>query len=495
MSNTNTPAIDPAAADSASDRFPSQIKYIVWNEACERYSFYGMRSILVIFLTSYLMIEKGAATSDYHLFVAACYLFPLLGAYISDRFWGKYKTILYLSLIYCLGHGVLAVFEHDKTGFYWGLALIALGSGGIKPCVSAHVGDQFKPHQKKSLKKVFDLFYWMINFGSFFSTIITPWTLNAYGPGIAFGIPGILMAIATFIFWLGRNEFVHIPPTGKKEHGTGRVILSAIQNFGNRKDRGILGGAYDKHPSQSVDDLKAALDVGKIFIAVTIFWALFDQHGSSWVLQAREMSLETPFLYFGEFNLPLFGTTQIGVKSLLPSQIPALNPIMVMALIPIFTFGIYPFFENVLKISMTPLRRMGAGMFVAAASFVFIAAYQYILDGGEQIHVLWQFIPFLVITMAEVMISITGLEFAYTQAPRSMKSTIMSMWLLTVFFGNLITAYIAKINVFDGGHFFMFFAVLMAAFGVIFALIAKNYVQKDYMETGDVAVNPEDQLT
>ncbi len=233
---------------------------------------------------------------------------------------------------------------------------------------------------------------------------------------------------------------------------------------------------------------------GKIFIAVTIFWALFDQHGSSWVLQAKEMALETPFLYFGEVNLPLFGVTQIGVQNLLPSQIPALNPIMVMVLIPLFTFGVYPFFEKKLGIAMTPLRKMGAGMFVAAASFGFVAVFQYVLDGGEQIHVLWQIIPFLVITMAEVMISITGLEFAYTQAPRSMKSTIMSMWLLTVFFGNMITAYIAKINIFEGGNFFMFFAILMAAFGVVFALIAKNYKVKNFMEDGDVVANPENEL-
>ena len=456
------------------NKFPGQIKYIVWNEACERYSYYGMRSILVIFLVQYLLLTKTQATADYHIFAGACYLFPVLGAYISDRFLGKYKTIIILSLVYCLGHLFLALFETDKTGFYWGLGLIALGSGGIKPCVSAHVGDQFKPSQKDLLRKVFDVFYFMINFGSFFSTIITPWTLEAYGPAVAFGIPGALMFIATFIFWLGDKKYVHIPPTGKQEHGTGRVLLSALKNFGDRGDKGLLGGAYKDHPAQAVDDVKAALSVSKIFIGIAVFWALFDQHGSSWVLQAKEMNLE-----FGYF----------GIENLLPSQIPALNPIMVMILIPTFTFGIYPAIEKVLGYEMTPLRKMGWGMVVAAISFVFVAVYQYILDGGTQISVLWQVIPFLVITMAEVMVSITGLEFAYTQAPRSMKSTIMSMWLLTVFFGNMITAYIAlmadSLNL-QGGNFFVFFAVLMAVFAVIFGLIAKNYEMKDFMESGDV---------
>lgn len=460
------------------NKFPRQIKYIVWNEACERYSYYGMRSILVIFLVQYLLLTKTQATADYHIFAGACYLFPVLGAYISDRFLGKYKTILYLSLVYCLGHAFLAVFEHDKTGFYWGLGLIALGSGGIKPCVSAHVGDQFKPSQKALLRKVFDLFYFMINFGSTISTIITPWTLQAYGPGVAFGIPGVLMFIATIIFWMGRNHFVHVPPTGKVDHGTGRVLLSALKNFSQRGDKGILGGAYLDHPTQAVDDVKAALAVSKIFVAIAVFWALFDQHGSSWVLQAKEMDLN-----FGYF----------GIDKLLPSQIPALNPIMVMVLIPTFTFGVYPTIEKLFGYEMTPLRKMGWGMMVAAISFGFVAAYQYILDGGTQISVLWQVIPFLVITMAEVMVSITGLEFAYTQAPRSMKSTIMSMWLLTVFFGNMITAYIAlmadSLNL-SGGNFFVFFAALMAVFAIIFGLVAKGYEMKDYMEAGDTVVDP-----
>lgn len=450
------------------EKFPSQIKYIVWNEACERYSYYGMRSILVIFLTQYLLIDKAQAVSDYHIFAGLCYLFPVAGAYLSDRFLGKYKTILWLSIVYCIGHLFLAIFEHSVTGFYMGLGLIAVGSGGIKPCVSAHVGDQFKPSQKDALKKVFDLFYWMINFGSFFSTMITPWTLKAYGPGVAFGVPGILMLMATFIFWLGRNEFVHVPPTGKNPDGAGKVLFSAVKNFSKRGDKGLLGGAYTTHSDKAVEDVKAALAVTKIFAAIAVFWALFDQHGSSWVLQAKEMNLDVNILGWE-------GT-------LLPSQIPGLNPIMVMGLIPIFTFGIYPMIEKVFKYEMTPLRKMGWGMFVAAVSFVFVGVFQYALDGGNQISVLWQVIPFLVITMAEVMISITGLEFAYTQAPRSMKSTIMSMWLLTVFFGNMITAYIAKINVFSGGNFFMFFAGLMLVFAVIFALIAKNYQVKEYME-------------
>lgn len=451
---------------SRNDRFPSQIKYIVGNEACERYSYYGMRSILVIFMITQLGIPKDEATATYHLFTSACYLFPLIGAYISDRFWGKYKTILTLSLVYCAGHAVLSIWE-NQMGLYFGLGLIAVGSGGIKPCVSAHVGDQFTKDQVHLVRKVFDLFYWMINFGSFFSTLITPWTLKYFGASVAFGIPGVLMFIATFIFWLGRKEFVHVPPTGKNPHSFSAVVLTA---FKNRKSaqagQSFLETATEKHGAQNVEGAKAVVDIAKLFATIPLFWALFDQHGSSWVIQASLMDLN----FMGiEFT---------------PSQIAAWNPIMVMALIPLFSMVIYPGLEK-LGFSMTPVKRMSGGMFVAGFSFVLVALFQYLIDAGVTLNVMWQFFPYLVITMAEVMVSITGLEFAYTQAPRSMKSTIMSIWLLAVFFGNVITAYIAKVNIFPvgSGHFFTTFAVLMFVFAFIFYGMGKNYKLKNFLES------------
>jgi proton-dependent oligopeptide transporter, POT family len=464
MSQTATSS---ATLSEADNKFPSQIKYIVGNEACERYSYYGMRSILTVFMIQVLLMTEAEATSTYHLFAGACYLFPLLGAYISDRIWGKYKTILYLSLVYCLGHGVLAIWE-TKLGLFWGLGLIALGSGGIKPCVSAHVGDQFKANQQHLLKKVYELFYFMINFGSFFSTLITPWTLKHYGASIAFGIPGVLMFIATFIFWLGRHEFVHVPPTKGDGNGLMNVILTAISNQKNRRaGESFLDVAISKHGRENVEASKSVIDIAKLFAAISVFWALFDQHGSSWIIQAMNMNLT----FMGmEFEA---------------SQIAAWNPIMVMGLIPLFSMGVYPLMDK-LGLKTTPIRRMTWGMFVAAASFAMVAILQMWMDSSsDKINVMWQFFPYLVITIAEVMISITGLEFAYTQAPRSMKSSVMSIWLLTVFFGNLITAYVAKINFFPMASvgYFMFFAGLMAFFAAIFAFMGSRYKVKNFMES------------
>jgi POT family proton-dependent oligopeptide transporter len=465
MSQTMTSASSVEVADN---KFPGQIKFIVGNEACERYSYYGMKSILTIFMIQVLLFQEADATFTYHIFSSLCYFFPLMGAYLSDRIWGKYKTILYLSLVYCLGHAVLAIWE-NKFGLYMGLGLIALGSGGIKPCVSAHVGDQFKANQQHLLKKVYELFYFMINFGSFFSTIITPWTLKHYGPSVAFGIPGVLMFIATFVFWMGRHDYVHVPPSKSDGHGFFAVVFSAFNNQKSRKaGQSFLDAALVDHQQEHIDATKSVLDIAKLFAAISVFWALFDQHGSSWVIQAMNMDLNFMGMQFEA------------------SQIAAWNPIMVMGLIPLFSMGVYPLLDK-MGLKTTPIRRITWGMFVAAASFVIVALIQMSMDANgpeNKVNVMWQFFPYLVITMAEVMVSITGLEFAYTQAPRSMKSSVMSIWLLTVFFGNLITAYVSKINFFptaSTGYFF-FFAILMAIFAVIFWYMGSKYKVKNYME-------------
>lgn len=441
-----------------SEKFPPQIRYIIGNEGCERFSFYGMRNILTIFMVQYLAIQEMDATSAYHIFVSACYLMPLLGAYLADRYFGKYQVILWLSIVYCIGHGVIAVFE-NKMGLYWGLGLIAVGSGGIKPCVSAFVGDQFRSDQKDLIKKVYNLFYWIINFGSATSAIITPLLLAYTTPSIAFGVPGVLMLIATIIFWSGRKQYVNKPPSGANPDSLPKVILSAWQN--RKPGQKFLDGALKKHSKEAIEGVRAVFAIMKIFFtAVPVFWALFDQHGSTWVLQAKAM--DPNFMGF----------------HILPSQIQALNPYMVMALIPIFVFWVYPTVQK--YYDFTALRRMTWGMVIAAFSFFQVGLIQYQIDNGVAMNIMWQFFPYLTITIAEVLISITGLEFAYTQAPPSMKSTIMSFWLLTTFLGNVIVAFVAKINIFEGGHFFMFFAFLMLAVSGLFAVMAKSYQMRSH---------------
>ncbi len=220
-------------------KMPRCIPFIVANEFAERFSFYGMGAILVVFMTQYMKHADG--TSDFlskhdaniwsHNFNSFVYFTPIFGALIADIFWGKYHTILWVSLLYCVGHGVLAMGETRGT-LLLGLTLIGIGAGGIKPCVSANVGDQFSQSNEHLLSKVYNWFYFSINLGAFLSMMITPILLDKWGSRVAFGVPGIVMAIAVIIFWLGRKKYVHAPPLGwkkVKENFTGTNLKILIR--------------------------------------------------------------------------------------------------------------------------------------------------------------------------------------------------------------------------------------------------------------------------
>jgi POT family proton-dependent oligopeptide transporter len=193
-----------------------------------------------------------------------------------------------------------------------------------------------------------------------------------------------------------------------------------------------------------------------------MFWALFDQTGSSWVLQAQKMD-----------------QTLLGYR-ILPSQIQAANPLLIMILTPLFYYGIYPRLERLVRV--TALRKIGAGMMLAALSFAFAAWIQRALDAGVSVSIGWQLFNYVVLTASEVMVSITCLEFAYTQAPPVMKSFVMSFYLVSVAAGNLFTS---AVNFFiqnpdgtsklAGADYFWFFSVLMLVTAVAFAATSRHY--------------------
>lgn len=458
-------------APVASDKIPKGIPYIIGNEAAERFSYYGMRTILVVFMTQYLMNPSGEldvmteekAKEWYHNFGTAVYAAPLLGAILSDWLLGKYRTILWLSIVYCLGHAALAV-DHTRTWLLIGLALIALGSGGIKPCVSAHVGDQFGRTNQHMLTGVFGWFYFSINAGALFSIALTPFLLEEVGPGWAFGVPGILMAIATLLFWMGRKVFVHIPPAGPTFF---KQILSD----------GSLSGVAKLVP---------------IYLFVSMFWALFDQTGAAWVLQAEKMNrnwlgLGPDTITWIEGLHPVLRFFVQPILHPLAAQVQLINPLLILLLVPVFNYGVWPLLGKVMD--LRPERKMTIGMFVAAVSFIPVAVAQGVIDAGGSPSILWQYLGFFVITSAEIMVSVVGLELSYTAAPPKVKSLVMSIWLLTVSLGNFITA---RVNGFiekedgtlllTGAQYYWFFVGLAMVSAVGFAIAAYFYKGKTYMQ-------------
>lgn len=431
------------------------IPYIVGNEAAERFNFYGMRAILFVFMTKYLVDRSGAlapmsdndANGWYHLFLFANYFFPTLGAIVSDAFWGKYPTILWLSFVYCLGSVALAV-DHTRFGLTLGLTLIAIGSGGIKPCVASHVGDQFGPDNQHLLARAFGWFYLSINAGSSISIYLIPKLLEWYGPFAAFGLPAVFMLLATYVFWSGRYKFAHIPPSGRR----------------------FLGEVFSR------DGLLTIGRLAIVFSFMIAFWSLWDQSGSEWVEQADKM------------NLHFLGIDWLA------SQVQVVNAIMVLAFVPLCQYVIYPAIDKVWKV--TPLRKIGMGLFLIALSFLVSAWIERQLAAGVKLNVGWQMPAYALLTLGEVMSSITALEFAYTQAPRSMKSIVQALYLLSISFGNLFTAAVhwfiknpdgsLKLH---GAPYYIFYSGVAAAATMVFIVFALRYRGQTYLQ-GDTAVPP-----
>ena len=437
---------------------PPGVPYIIGNEAAERFSYYGMKSVLTVFMAHYILNQSGIlapmqeneAYMYTHYFVFGVYFLPILGAVLADGFLGKYWTILSLSIVYCLGNLTLAcmatawgIAVGQRTMLAVGLFLICLGAGGIKPCVSANVGDQFGESNKHLLSKMFGWFYFSINAGSFISSILCPWLLAnpKYGPGWAFGIPGIAMLIATLFFWGGRSKMVHVPPSGL----------------------GYLRETFSK------EGLLTLGRIAMVYFFILFFWGLWGMsNGAEWTLQAEKMDLH----WMG--------------MDLIAAQVQTANPILILLFIPLVNYVIYPAIDKVFP--LTPLRKIGIGLFITALSFVVIVMIQGWIDGGQKPSINWQLLAYVILTLGEAMVSITGLEFSYTQAPNSMKSSVMALWLLTVASGELFVGLVNK-WILGGGQkvsahqYFTFFTWLMFGAAVVFVVVACFYKGRTYLQS------------
>lgn len=442
-------------APISSKKMPAGIPYILTTEATERFAFYGMSSILVVFMTRFLMGANGEldvmaaepAKAWFHYFTAAAYFMPLIGAIISDLWLGKYRTIIWFSLVYCAGFVILAL-DHTRLGLTAGLVLIAIASGVIKPCLSANVGDQFGASNRHLITKFYGWFYFSVNLGAAVSMYYCPELLEKYGPAVGFGVPGAFMFLAVFSYWIGRYKLVHIPPAGK----TGwREML-------------------DK------DGISALRRLWPIFMFISMFFALFYQSESAWILQAEKM------------NLRWLG------KDWLPAQMLAANPVLIMILIPLFTYIIYPGLNKIW--TLTPLRKIGIGMFLTAGSFLVPVWIENQLEIGNQPSIGWQFVAYIFLTSAEIMVSITALEFAYTQAPKKIKSLLQSIELLAISLGNVIAGVVNDVIQNDdgtsklpGASYYWFFVIAMLVTSVLFIPLARWYKPKEYIQE-EAATNP-----
>lgn len=640
--------------------YPRAVFFCLGCEFSERFSYYGTRSILVL----YFIMAKGLLPAQakllFHVFICLAHFTPLLGSILADAFYGKFKVIFGLSLFYCIGHVLITVGALPQLSYllsacfdFGGFLIIAIASGGMRPCVAAFAGDQFGPKMDKERQQFFSFYYFAINLGALLALLIIPGLrahVHCFGDmscfPLAFLVPSAFILFSTILFISGKKFYTIYPPTkniigevsGCIYHG----IKEKIRIGGVQRKHHWLDYAYPKYPKQLISDINVLLSITVLYLPIILFSALYDQMGSTWVLQADMMN------------------GRLGRLTILPDQLCLLNAVLILILVPIFEGFVYPFFDK-MNVMKTPLRRMGWGGIITATTFVVAGFLQIAIDSykiplptpdqgrlaffnafssnislysdhekfdvnpkgytsidtnaslairpgtdlvqiakgsgsfyiltpsmtllnmsytlsktpdhqtrlyilpdyvvsnyqvdvmrsdkslkltidandtnsnfvdlepgffesneftlkikavtgvelpvitlpldagsafvlvllennaflislisANTVSILWQFPQYLMITVAEILFLVTGLEFSYSQAPESMKTVVQALWLLTSAFGNLLAAVISGSNMITNpaGEFFLY-AALMFLVMVAFIIIARGYKYAD----------------
>lgn len=479
---------------------PPAFWFIFWGEFAERCSYYGMRAILPLYLTTALLFKPEEMTSVYSYFKSACYLLPLLGGYLADRFFGKYWTIVGFSVPYVLGHFILGI--ETTTALFIALGLLAGGSGVIKPNISTLMGktyDQRRPGQKALLTSAFLWFYFSINVGATFSLYTLPqmrdyfvksylaryemkeevvkgddgketkkWSAskdgsvqeitkeeadtlkleaNRYAYPLAFQVPAWLMVAALGAFALGKPHYaVEIP------------------------------GVQESTPEERRQRMQVLLRLFGIFGLMIFFWIAYEQNDNLWTLFAKDHIAEpvkdpssgvvsdTCLLRLGSYE-----------QAYPPDGFQWINSALIIVLVPLFGVMWRSIDPGGTRFPATTKILLGFLWTAAAAGVMSVASFQ--AAGGEKVSAWWMVLGYFVLTVGEILLYGTGLELAYTAAPGNMKGFVTACFLLTNTCGNLINAQVSPLykDKIPEGTFFALTAAMVVGASVAFYFVGQRF--------------------
>lgn len=387
---------------SVDNRHPRGFWFIFWGELAERASFYGMKALLLLYMVDKLGFTDANSATVASFFTASCYILPIIGGYIADRWLGKFKTIIYFAIPYIGGHIILGTFD-TEVGLFVALALLAGGAGSIKPNISTLMGMMYQKEGKGHLiSQAFSWFYMAINIGAASTQLSLPWIRDHYGYGTAFMAPTILMVVALGIFYIGKK---HYP----------------VEDV--RANRKVV-----KTPEQRHEERTVVFRLSGLFLLIVFFWSIFDQSYSTWTLFARDyMNLE----------VPIFGLIP-------PDSIQALNPVLIVIMSPAFAWLWYKLDKKAGGRLASP-KKMMIGFILVTACMAVMTVAGSLATMESKISVLWEVGAYILVTMGELCISVIGLQLAFEEAPDHMKSRITGIWLTTTFLGNLLAGLFARV--------------------------------------------------
>ncbi|KAF7054769.1 hypothetical protein CFC21_062393 [Triticum aestivum] len=475
---------------------------ILGTEVCERLAYYGISKSLVTYLSTRLHEGNVSAARNFTTWQGTCYLTPLIGATLADSYWGKYRTIAVFSTIYFLGMSALTLSAsvpylqppqcigsfcpkpalHQYLIYFVGLYMIALGAGGIKPCVSSFGADQFDdtdPIERTKKGAFFNWFYFSINIGSLISGTVLIWVQEKYGYGIGFAIPTFFIALAIGSFFLGSEVYRFQIPGGSPLTRACQVVVAAIykRNVDLPVDSSLLYECHGKrsaiegsrkleHSSEfsfldksavilrsecgdihnpwrlctvtQIEELKILMRMFPIWATGIVFFTVCAQNSSMFIEQGMALNNQV-----GSFKIP-------------PATLSSLDVISIVVWVPIYERFIVPIARRLTgkERGFSELQRMGIGLFVstiavAVAALVEIKRLESARSEGlvhqkvpVSMSILWQAPQYLLIGVGEVFTSIGQAEFFYNQSPDSMRSLCSAFALVTVSLGSYLSSFI-----------------------------------------------------
>ncbi|KAL5102433.1 hypothetical protein RYX36_006761 [Vicia faba] len=527
--------------------------FILGNECCERLAFYGMSTNLVRYFKYQLHQHSATASKNAADWGGTCYITPLIGAFVADAYLGRFWTIFCFSIVYVIGMTLLTLSAsvpgikptcytkddchatHEQSAIcFVALYLIALGTGGIKPCVSSFGADQFDDAdevEKEHKSSFFNWFYFSINIGALIAASLLVWIQDNVSWGLGFGIPAIAMAIAVVSFFSGTRLYRNQKPGGSPVTRICQVIVASIRKYrvevsndesllyetqetlstiqGSRKlhhsnglrffdKAAVLENSENLKDSTNpwklctitqVEEVKAIIRLLPIWATGIIFATVYGQMSNYFVLQGEAMNT-----HLGNFQIP-------------PASLSIFDILSVIFWVPIYDRIIVPIARKFTgkQNGLTQLQRMGTGLFISIFSMLYAFTLEYYrlkkVRHGESMSIFWQVPPYFIIGCAEVFMFIGQLEFFYEQAPDAMRSFCSALSLLTVALGqylsSLLVTIVTKVTTMKGGpgwlpdnlnygrldHFFGLLAGLSLVNFVVFLVVSKFYTYKKSVGT------------
>jgi POT family proton-dependent oligopeptide transporter len=443
---------DPTARYSAPGDLlghPRGLAFLFATEMWERFSYYGMRALLVLYMVKYLLLPGHAetviglatlknafeamfgtlgtqplASHIYGLYTGLVYLTPLIGGIIADRWLGQHRTIVIGASLMAIGHFMMAF----EPLFLLALTVLILGNGAFKPNMSAQVGGLYAPGDHRR-DRAYSIFYVGINLGAFLAPLVAGTLGEELGWHYGFGAAGVGMTIGLAVY------------------------LYALQSHSLPPDElhKVKAAGLEKKPLDR-SEWQAVLALIALFLPVTLFWATYEQQGNTIALWADDHTDRSIDLLIWHGDIPT-------------TWFQAFNPFMIFAFTPL-VIALWAW-QAQRGTEPSTIMKMAFGCLLCALSYVIMAgaAWQ---AAGDQASWLWLFAYFVVITVGELYLSPIGLSLVSKVAPVRMVSMLMGVWLATSFVGNFLAGYLGSFwSSMDKASFFLMIAAVAGAAAVI----------------------------